>query len=248
MSELTPEEVEEMSEETLRDRLGLPDPSERVEETLDERATDMWSGSRSQEVGGEVLDGIAETGSVPEEDIIETSGLLSYVEDSEGETLGHILMTEWDDTDRIHSVISDCLRRSGISVLLRSSPGNYHLYNLSVRGFEEHLRDATAGTGDLGHARWAARRGYFVLRALPKYRAVSRDVYKPAPEVLRVFHSEPEHPQSQPHLEMLRSMTEDPEIVEEMRLLGDRYETIGEGFEVDHYRTVSDRIKEVRSR
>ena len=202
----------------------------------------------SQEVGT-LLDTIAEEDldKLPDDEILETSGLLSHVREGD-ETVGHVLMIEWDDIDDVMRPIRTADRIPGVSVLLRSSPGSYHLYNLSVRSVETQLLDAVRKNGDVWQARWAVRRGYFVLRILPKVRSESGEVYKPAPEPIRVFDSESECPQSRPHRDMLADLARDhgaEEVEEALSEALDSHEWIGDGLRADHYQTVTDDAKEV---
>jgi len=184
---------------------------------------------------------------LPDDEILETSGILSHVRD-DGETIGHVLMIEWDDIDDVMSPIKTAQRYPGISVLLRSSPRNYHMYGLSVRDRDTQLVDAMRKNGDVYQARWAARRGYFALRLLPKIRKESREEYKPAPEPVYVFDSESDHAQSRPHVDMLRQLAESTGRDDLAEILGDvasEHELVGDGARVDHYQTVTDEAKEV---
>ena len=184
---------------------------------------------------------------IPDDEILDTSGLLSHVQEGE-ETIGHVLMIEWDEVEDVMQPIQTADRLPGISILLRSSPTNYHLFNLSVRDRDEQLLDAVRKNGDVWQARWAARRGYFALRVLPKIRSESREIYKPAPEPVRVFTGESDYPQSRPHLDMLIDISRDQqadELVDDLLDARDRYELVGDGLKVDHYRTVTDGAKEV---
>jgi hypothetical protein len=168
---------EQISQAIETDRISSM-PEQEIEDLL-QQEEDLLQ-QHEQEIGGGI-DHLEDAESVPDSEILTTSGLLSMVRDDEEETLGHIYMTEWDDVETVLPSIAAAERKPGISILLRSSPGSYHLYNLSVRPINEQIRDVAAGSGDLGHVRWAARRGYFVLRLLPKYREETGKIYKHQP-------------------------------------------------------------------
>lgn len=188
-----------------------------------------------------------ELDSLPDDEILETSGILSHVQE-DGETIGHVLMIEWDDVDDVMTPIKTAKRYPGISVLLRSSARNYHLYGLSVRDRNTQLVDAMRKNGDVFQARWAARRGYFVLRLLAKFRSESREPYKPAPEPVKVFSSESEHAQSAPHIDILKQLATSAgreDLVDDLREAEREHELVGDGAKVDHYQTVTDEAKEV---
>jgi hypothetical protein len=221
---ITPEEVEELSD---RDRIE----------------------QRDQELGGDLLDGIdaEELEEIPASELLETSGMCSHVRDQDGEELGHILMIDFDDVDDVMIPLSSADRQPGISIVSRSSPGSYHHHNLSVRSFDEQIREGAAETGDLGHIRWAARRGYFVLRILGKRRIESGELYKEPPEIVSVISSESDLPQSRRHLQLLRSIIEDQgstELLERLDAAREEHELIGRELSVDHYKTITDSAKE----
>jgi len=209
--------------------------------------------AEEQQIGGDPLDELQldlDRSEIDDDEILRAAGLRSDVCDREGVVRGHILMTEWDDVDDPMIPLSIMSNSPGISILLRSSPQSYHHYNLSVRSFAKQIRDAAAGSGDLGHVRWAARRGYFVLRVSSKIREESGETYKSAPELIAVSDSESQYPQSREHLETLLSLPAVEEIdrdphaaLEQARAERD---LIGYRLRVDQYQSVSDRVKEQR--
>jgi hypothetical protein len=181
-------------------------------------------------------------------EILRTSGISSVVRDPDGEPLGHVFMTEWDDIENVMDPVSVLDRMPGVSLLLSSSPGSFHGYNFSVRPFETQITDAARKTGDLGHVRASAQRGYFVLRVVEKIREESREAYKDAPQVAKAFVSESEHPQSLPHLRFFVDLARDQGSHGVADKLGDaigspEIETVGDGFDVDHYQTGTDSLK-----
>ena len=234
--------------DTDSDQLDLAEHDDLIERLNQRDDVDQ----RSQDTGR--LDAMLEDldtdlSEIPDDEILETSGLMSNVLDSDGETVGHVLMIEWDDVDDVMRVVRTAQQTPGVSVLLRSSPGSYHLYNLSVRDRDDQLLDAMRKNGDVWQARWAARRGYFVLRILPKIRSESREIYKPAPEPIHVFGSEREHPQSEAHAEMLLDICREQghdEIGEQLRhALGEQDLMIGSGLNTEHYQTITDDAKDL---
>jgi len=187
-----------------------------------------------------------------EEEILRTSGLSSRVYSFEcGEEIdhGHILMIEWDDIDDVFRPVSDLQRLPGVSILLQSSDQSWHGYNLGIRSFEEQITDAARKSGDLHHIRSSARRGYFVLRILEKIREESGEVYKPAPQIVDVFASGSDLPQSRAHMQLFVSIAKDQgaDCAEELEeiLSGSSEETytwIGSDIDVDHYQTGTDEV------
>lgn len=200
---------------------------------------------RKQELGQDEIREIRETGDLDQDELLDTSGVLSYVQE-EDELLGHIQMIEWDGVTDAMRMISDIARKPGISILLRSSPGNWHGYNLTVRPFEQQVLRSLRATGDPGQVRWTARRGYATLRILPKIRSESREIYKPAPTVEKVFVDPTDEPQSRRHAEILIDMCRrsgSDDLAEQIEAGMDQHEIVGDRLTVDHYQTVSDESK-----
>jgi len=183
------------------------------------------------------------------EQTLRTSGLLSTVLDRESEEpLGHILMLDYDDCSDVTGRISMLDSEPGVSVLLESSSGSYHGYNLSVRSIEEQIYRAAQTESEPGHVRSSARRDHFVLRWIDKFRECDGETYKPAPSVIWCSITESEEPQSAPHLRALAQRAEEDgeeEIAEALRDYSG--ETVGSSISLDHYQTLTDEIKEARS-
>lgn len=180
-----------------------------------------------------------------EEGLLRASGLSSVVQD-DGESVGHILMLDYDDVADTFGVIEEVERVPGVSVILESSPGSYHGYNLSVRPFERQVTDATRKSGEMSHVRQSARRGYFVLRWSRKIHEQDGTEYKPAPQIISVSVAESDQPQSEPHLSLFAQQAESDgldEIATELRDARESFETVGESLSVDHYQTGTDRLK-----
>ena len=172
------------------------------------------------------------------------SGMLSNVTDAEGEGLGHILMLDYDDIQQVSPVISMLDHQPGLSVLLQSSRGSYHAYNLSVRPIEQQIYRAAQTESEPGHVRSSARRDYFVLRWTSKLRDSDMSEYKPAPEVIWCSVNETDEPQSEPHLQALAQRAREndsPDVAAELESYSG--ETIGSNLSVEHYQTLTDEMK-----
>jgi hypothetical protein len=215
---------------------------QRLEQRDDVETREQDVGRLSEQFDRDELDAI------PQDEILETTGILSTVLDGDGSTTGHVLMVEYDNIDDPYRPIDTAETAPGISVVLRSSPRSSHVYNLSVRKKNEQLLDAMRKDGDPWQARWAARRGYFVLRVLPKFRSQSRKKYKDAPEPVAVCCSDSDYPQSQPHLSQLLNLAgrhRTDELQSQMADAREQHEMVGSTFQVEHYQTVTDDAKEV---
>lgn len=129
--------------------------------------------------------------------VLVTKGVTSYVyavgEEGEPEGrggrygVGHIALFDWDDHVGPGDVEGH-LHEHGIdgpTVVLESSEGNLHGWNLTVRDFAETAAVLERGNDDTKHRSVGVDRGWWRLRAGPKLTA-DDDVYKPAPEVIDV--------------------------------------------------------------
>jgi hypothetical protein len=178
------------------------------------------------------------------EGIVRTAGVTSLVYDSEGAVVGHVLLLDLDNCDpiRARATAEEC---DGLSALWESSRGSFHIWCLSVRDLpQQTLRALERADADDGHAGASYRRGYSVLRTVAKVRE-DGETYRERPTLLDVWASETDAPQSRPHFELLRSLTEG-----ERDALSDssaeRYEWVGDPSNVrlDSYQTLDDAAKE----
>lgn len=156
---------------------------------------------------------------------IVTVGLSSVVLAGDGddvEAIGHTMLLDLDDVDPVEAF--DCYGRlaaeGGVTALLQSSPGSYHIWDLGVRDLDQQLLRALRTPSEALHTQQSAKRGRFILRAAPKWRvdAEGRPIeqYKDAPSVLQVRAEATDVPQSRPHLDVLSELhtAPIPEVVD----------------------------------
>lgn len=202
------------------------------------------------------------------EEVLETGGVTSTVpvtapETDAGYTVeGHILLADYDDDisfprddgevrSREELVREEAARLEGITALFESSPGSYHVWNLTVEDLSSRVLRGLALHGDPMHVAVSWRRSMFVLRCAPKTYSLSIDegepeVYKDAPRLLDVFTSETDAPQSRGHwslLETLASIDGREDVLEDVDR--ERFEWVGEADRVgiSRYMTVTDELK-----
>lgn len=182
-----------------------------------------------------------------EQETLRAGGMLSTVrsaQDGEQDVVGHVLMLDWDSVSDVTGRISMLDSEPGVSVLLQSSSGSYHGYNLSVRPIEQQIYRAAQTESEHGHVQSSARRDHFVLRWTPKLRETDMSTYKPAPEVIWCSITESDAPQSRPHLNALINRARESgeqEIAEQLRSVCCK--TVGSSLSVEHYQTFTDEIK-----
>jgi hypothetical protein len=183
-----------------------------------------------------------------EDGILRSAGLSSGVVAGESEHIGHVLMVDYDDGADPWRLREETDRR-GINALLRSSPGSYHYYHLSVETLDDQLLSALRMRGDPAHVSASARRGYFVLRWTGKVRS-GGERYKSAPELVDLWTSgDPEEwsPQSRPHAEALLTRAREDDLDDEARELEsllDDVDMVGDRAILSKYQTMTDALKE----
>lgn len=137
--------------------------------------------------------------------------------DDDPEALGHTLMLDLDDVSALTAMqtlgrVADDL--GGVTALLESSPGSWHLWNLGVRDLDTQVLRALRSPCEALHVQQSHKRGRFILRAAPKFRVDSEGRpqahYKAAPTVERVRVDPADLPQSRPHLDVLSELSTEP--------------------------------------
>lgn len=156
------------------------------------------------------------------------------------ETVGHVLLVDWDDwemNDRVAELIDDY---PGISLLLESSDGSRHMWNLSIRGLDETALELLTLKSDpmrtmMGY-RWRPPR--WVTRFTPKT-FDDGEVYKPAPKLIAVQYEPTTLQQSKAHWNIARAYIDG--FPEEIPTEVNWYEGSTKAHE---YRTYTDEQKE----
>lgn len=129
------------------------------------------------------------------------------------ESLGHVLLLDFDDGMDYIEVRQQAARFDGVTAVLESSPGSYHVWNLSVDGLDEQVLTALRAGSDPMHCQQSLRRGRLIVRCAPKWRVDDEgrpiEEYKAAPQVLDLWATETDVPQSAPHLQLLAARAEE---------------------------------------
>lgn len=122
----------------------------------------------------------------------------------EAETFGHVLLLDYDNTTP-EQLNDELDQLDGVSLVAESSPGSYHVWNLSVRTFEETALKMLGTKCDMGHCRPGYRRGYWRLRIGAKVRKVD-DIYKKRPMLKAVVVNSSTHYQSEAHYRLAEGL------------------------------------------
>lgn len=192
---------------------------------------------------------------VADEGIVFTKGVSSAVLDGE-DAVGHVLLLDCDGVDAL-TAHKAAAAMSGVTALLESSSGSYHVWNLTVRPWEDAILEGLSWrVVDSEHVAQSYRRDRYVLRAFPKVHG-DGEVYKSAPRLLEVYvdleRDEDGEPlerfaQSRPHLLLLEGLAERPESEVDPADVPDVADvpTVGprDGLAVDSYMTLTDDAKD----
>lgn len=136
-----------------------------------------------------------------------TEAVESTVFDVFGESIGHVGLFDLDD---VHGVQAREIGKSilGTSVVLESSPGSFHLWNLTIRPLSEWIEISEdlahhIEAVDPDHIALSESRGCAVLRTDEKIDMESGETVAPAPSLVRAYEPPTSHVESAPHARYL---------------------------------------------
>lgn len=120
---------------------------------------------------------VLETTGVNSRVLVESTGVQKLVE------CGHVLIADFDELPK-KEVLNRCMALEGITCMWESSPTghNYHIWNLTVRSFEEIAILGNKLGADCKHVQHGVQMGKWVIRYLPKFKEDGRQ-YAPAPKL-----------------------------------------------------------------
>jgi len=174
-----------------------------------------------------------------------TSGLASRVFDEDREEIGHVLALDVDDADPA-TAIHEADRLDDPAVVLRSSPGCYHVVGLGVRTFEDAVAEARATASCQEYVDEMDRQGRFVIRTQPKFRQGSGEIYKDEPEPIAV--SQGAGRVSRPHAIRLRQIAEDvgrDRVAAAVEDVVETNGTVGWSLTQSKFETITDELRAV---
>jgi len=190
---------------------------------------------------GECGEGLAPDG-LPDEiadGILTTNSVNStvYNEKDGSDPEGHISLMDLDGTTEKQAV-EKVENMPGITVVLESSPGSHHAWNLTVGDIQKITCRLVMMRDDAPHIRSGLVRGHWRLRVGPKLRE-NGDTYKSPPELVTVVMSKTDSEQSMPHWNLARAMFDLPALPKR-----DVFNWTGASFSVEKYVTLTDEAKE----
>lgn len=174
-----------------------------------------------------------------------TTGITSAVREGD-ETVGHVLLLDYDEGLGFREVLDDVEELDGFTAVLESSPGSFHVWNLTVRSLEETALLKLSLQDDDLHAGTGYRAGRWVARIGPKM-IVGADgeqrLYKEAPKLRGCWFNETDAEQSQPHLTLLSNTYEEAEARAYPLMSDGEAWTVGDGLGASRYMTGTDAAK-----
>jgi len=178
--------------------------------------------------------------------LLTQTGITSEVYE-DGDFHGHILLCDYDDGigTTYEQMLTEIYQLEGPTVLLESSPGSYHVWNLCVRSINGLVHKKAELHDDPKHLCIGYRRGRWVLRLSAKYKP-SGELYKPMPQIKDVWLNDiPQGVQwygetidkpegiSLPHLQLLRTLADWQDY--DLPSHFDRYDQLGKATPTDTY-------------
>lgn len=154
--------------------------------------------------------------------------------DTDG-TVGHVMLMDWDNVAE-RKATKWAGNLPGITIVLESSPGSFHAWNLSVGDLKTTACRLILNDDDRAHVEAGIKRGYWRLRYTPKRWDYKEEVHKDAPELVTVTLNRTERPQSRPHYRLAKAMYDAPDLP-----VG--FDMVGEALSVEEYETMTDKAK-----
>lgn len=162
------------------------------------------------------------------------------VHNGEAQPFGHVFLADWDGWAYRHAK-GKAANLDGITAIFESSEGSHHGWNLCVAPPTEQACRLVVHEDDCAHVRAGIKRGYWRLRHSAKEWDYKDDVYKDPPELKGVVWNMTDVPQSNPHMDLLRSMY-DLEGLDPEELID--FTWVGDSTSEEEYETLTDREKE----
>ena len=177
-----------------------------------------------------------------------TEGITSQVVE-DGDVSGHVLLLDYDDGISYADLVQDVGGLEGFTAVFESSPGSFHVWNLSIRSLEDTALLKLRLRDDDLHAGTGYRAGRYVIRLGPKRVVMedgSEEQYKEAPVLRDCWYNPTAQPQSAAHLGLLAN--DHDRAADEISIMrgAERSppEERGEGLMISQYMTATDDIKE----
>lgn len=154
---------------------------------------------------------------------------------------GHVMLLDYDNTPA-QSVAEDLAGLEGVSIIAESSPGNLHVWNLTIRSLPDTALKMIETHCDPGHIRPGKKRGYWRLRIGPKKRNREGDLEEvaPRPNLRAIVGNYTEKPQSEAHYRVAKGLW--PDRMPDSRT--GTFEWVGKAFTVSEYATMTEDLKQ----
>lgn len=159
---------------------------------------------------------------------VKTSGVGSAVRDEHDSELGHVVMLDYDGVD-YELALAEAQEIDGPAVVVRSSPGSWHVWGLRVRSWDAVENRMLRSAASSEFVSEMLERERCVLRTHPK---LTRDNMEasPSPVPVTLLEDESDAEISKPHairLWQLAQLADSDEVASELAALLDSDRAIG---------------------
>lgn len=183
----------------------------------------------------------------PDHHLLRTDGVYSKVFDDDECLLGHVTMLDYDEVDE-QTVVEDAERLPGCFVMVESSEGRYHLYDLRVQSWESVVETMQESRASESYVEEMVDQERAVLRTGDKIRQTGYQ-YREGPTPLSVHASADalDANISGPHLSRLINMcpsTQQKDIERTLRSLSGMVDSVGHSLSETYYESLSDELRE----
>lgn len=171
--------------------------------------------------------------------VLRAKGITSEVKDDR-EIIGHVLLLDYDDhSASFNRLMDDCANLPGLTAVFESSPGSWHVWNTTIRTFNDTALQMLRHKCDPMHVSVGYRRGRWTLRYGDKRKATdTSDRYKASPECIEWWVNRTGEDQSQPHINLIEEQFGDF-----IRRDGRIPYRVGSHKRMSSYRTMTDELK-----
>jgi len=170
-------------------------------------------------------------------------GITSRVFGFDGDVTYHAMLADYDNHADYARILEETKDLPGVTLILKSSPGNYHVHNTTARTRDETALELLSRKMDPMHVSVGYRRKRWTLRVGAKTVAnASSDItgvtgeYKKAPTPIRLMENPTDRPQSKAHVQLIGYMLERVDFPDTVQ---GSYFLVGEALGISEYITMT---------
>lgn len=170
-------------------------------------------------------------------------GITSRVFGFDGDVTYHAMLADYDDNADYARVLKETKDLPGVTLILKSSPGHYHVHNTTARTRDETALELLRLKVDPMHISVGYRRKRWTLRVGPKNVANAssgiggvKGRHKKEPAPVRLIENSTDRPQSKAHVQLIEHIMERCDFPDTVQ---GSYFLVGESLGVSEYITMT---------